>query len=141
MSVRTDPNLRLLFAALLLWMLGVALYDQLIPIYARQLGATPVQLGTLFTLRNLTTATGFLIGWTLADGGVTATDATGTGAVSLLHAVRAPSSASENEPNRSGLWPTRGSFQDGGAPGERLTQTDRADDRVNRHQPDGETLE
>ncbi len=67
MSVRTDPNLRLLFAALLLWMLGVALYDQLIPIYARQLGATPVQLGTLFTLRNLTLATGFLIGWTLAD--------------------------------------------------------------------------
>lgn len=67
MSVRTDPNLRLLFAALLLWMLGVALYDQLIPIYARELGATPVQLGTLFTLRNLTTATGFLIGWTLAD--------------------------------------------------------------------------
>ncbi len=67
MSVRTDPNLRLLFAALLLWMLGVALYDQLIPIYARQLGATPVQLGTLFTLRNLTLATGFLIGWALAD--------------------------------------------------------------------------
>ncbi len=67
MSVRTDPNLRLLFAALLLWMLGVALYDQLIPIYARQLGATPVQLGTLFTLRNLTLATGFLIGWMLAD--------------------------------------------------------------------------
>ncbi len=67
MSVRTDPNLRLLFTALLLWMLGVALYDQLIPIYARQLGATPVQLGTLFTLRNLTLATGFLIGWTLAD--------------------------------------------------------------------------
>ncbi len=67
MSVRTDPNLRLLFAALLLWMLGVALYDQLIPIFARQLGATPVQLGTLFTLRNLTLAAGFLIGWMLAD--------------------------------------------------------------------------
>ncbi len=68
MSVRTDSNLRLLFAALLLWMLGVGLYEQLIPIYARQeLGATPVQLGTLFTLRNLALAAGFLIGWMLAD--------------------------------------------------------------------------
>ncbi len=67
MSSWSDRNLRLLFIALLLWMLGVALYDQLIPIYARQLGATPVQLGTLFTLRNLMLATGFFVGWMLAD--------------------------------------------------------------------------
>jgi MFS family permease len=67
MSAWSDRNLRLLFIALLLWMVGVALYDQLIPIYARQLGATSVELGTLFTLQNLTLAAGFLIGWAVAD--------------------------------------------------------------------------
>jgi len=64
---RTDRNLRLLLGALLFWMLGVGLYEGLIPIYARQLGASPVQLGGLFTLRNLALAGGFLIGWAVAD--------------------------------------------------------------------------
>jgi MFS family permease len=63
----TDRNLRLLFASLFLWLLGLGLYEGLIPIYARQLGASPVQLGTLFTLRNLGLAGGFLIGWLLVD--------------------------------------------------------------------------
>lgn len=67
MAFRTDRNLRYLFAALFLWTFGVGLYDQLIPIYARQLGASPVELGSLFTLRNLALAGGFLIGWLLAD--------------------------------------------------------------------------
>lgn len=62
-----DRNLRLLFGSLFLWLLGVGLYEGLLPIYARQLGASPVQLGTLFTLRNLGLAGGFLIGWLFVD--------------------------------------------------------------------------
>lgn len=67
MAVRTDRNLHLLFASLFFWSFGVGLYDALLPIYARQLGASPVQLGTLFTLRHLALATGFLTGWLVAD--------------------------------------------------------------------------
>ncbi|MDR7419011.1 MAG: MFS transporter [Armatimonadota bacterium] len=67
MRFRTDRNLQLLYGSLALWMLGVALYDGLIPIYARQLGASPVQLGSLFTIKNLGLASGFLIGWLVAD--------------------------------------------------------------------------
>ncbi|MGQ0569845.1 MAG: MFS transporter [Armatimonadota bacterium] len=67
MTLRADRNLQRLFAALLLWMLGVALYEGLIPIYARQLGASAVQLGTLFTVRAIALAAGFLIGWIVAD--------------------------------------------------------------------------
>jgi MFS family permease len=65
--MRSDRSLRLLLGALLLWMLGVGLYEGLIPIYARQLGASPVHLGGLFTLRHLALAAGYLIGWALAD--------------------------------------------------------------------------
>ncbi|MDQ7858042.1 MAG: MFS transporter [Armatimonadota bacterium] len=67
MRIRTDRNLRLLFASLLLWMLGVGLYEGLIPIFARQLGASAVELGVLFTVRSLALAVGFLIGWGVAD--------------------------------------------------------------------------
>jgi DHA1 family multidrug resistance protein-like MFS transporter len=67
MLIPRDRNLRLLFAAITLWMVGIALYDGLIPIYARQLGASPVELGTLFTLKNLALAGGFLIGLMMAD--------------------------------------------------------------------------
>ncbi len=67
MALRTDRNLQLLFAALFFWSFGVGLYEQLVPIYARQLGASPVQLGTLYTLRNLALAGGFIVGWTVAD--------------------------------------------------------------------------
>ncbi|MDR7544252.1 MAG: MFS transporter [Armatimonadota bacterium] len=62
-----DRNLRLLFGSLLLWMVGVGLYEGLIPIYARQLGASPVQLGGLFTLRSVALVAGFIIGWMVAD--------------------------------------------------------------------------
>lgn len=67
MALRTDRNLRFLFASLFLWSFGVGLYEQLVPIFARQLGASPVQLGTLYTLRHLALAGGFLIGWAVAD--------------------------------------------------------------------------
>ncbi|MGH2375929.1 MAG: MFS transporter [bacterium] len=67
MALRTDRNLQLLFAALFFWSFGVGLYEGLMPIYARQLGASPVQLGTLYTLRNLALAGGFLVGWAVAD--------------------------------------------------------------------------
>lgn len=67
MPLRTDRHLQLLFAAILLWTFGVALYDALVPIYARQLGASPVQLGTLWTARHLALATGYLIGMVVAD--------------------------------------------------------------------------
>ncbi len=67
MTLRTDRTLHLLFASLFFWMFGIGLYEQLIPIYARQLGASPVQLGTLFTIRHLALACGFLIGWASAD--------------------------------------------------------------------------
>lgn len=67
MGFRADQDLRLLFGSLFFWMLGVGLYEGLLPIYARQLGASPVELGTLFTLRHLALAAGFLIGWAVAD--------------------------------------------------------------------------
>lgn len=67
MSVRTDRNLQLLFAAMLSWTFGVALYDGLVPIYARQLGASPVELGMLWTVRHVALATGYLIGILVAD--------------------------------------------------------------------------
>ncbi len=67
MPLRTDRNLQLLFAAILFWTFGVALYDGLVPIYARQLGASPVQLGTLWTARHIVLAIGYLIGMLVAD--------------------------------------------------------------------------
>lgn len=67
MPLRTDRNLQLLFTAILFWTFGVGLYDGLVPIYARQLGASPVQLGTLWTARHLALATGYLIGMLVAD--------------------------------------------------------------------------
>ncbi len=67
MAVRTDRNLQLTFGSLFFWSFGIGLYDSLIPIYARQLGASPVELGTLFTLRHLALAAGFLTGWILTD--------------------------------------------------------------------------
>ena len=67
MPLRTDRNLQLLFIAILFWTFGVALYDGLVPIYARQLGASPVQLGTLWTARHIALATGYLIGMLVAD--------------------------------------------------------------------------
>jgi len=67
MLLRTDRNLQLLFTAILFWTFGVALYDGLVPIYARQLGASPVQLGTLWTARHIALATGYLIGMLVAD--------------------------------------------------------------------------
>ncbi len=67
MLIRTDRNLRLLFAALFFWTFGVALYEALVPIYARQLGASAVQLGTLYTARHIALAAGYLIGIQVAD--------------------------------------------------------------------------
>lgn len=67
MALRTDRTLRLLFISLFFWMFGIGLYEQLVPIYARQLGASAVQLGTLFTVRHLALAGGFLIGWVVVD--------------------------------------------------------------------------
>jgi MFS family permease len=67
MSPLADRNLRRLYSSLFLWMVGVGLYDQLIPIFARQLGASAVQLGTLFTLRHIGLAAGFMVGWAAAD--------------------------------------------------------------------------
>ncbi len=67
MALRTDRNLQFLFAALFFWSFGIGLYEQLVPIYARQLGASPVQLGTLYTFRNLALAGGFAVGWVIAD--------------------------------------------------------------------------
>lgn len=59
--------MQLLFGSLFFWSFGIGLYEWLVPIYARQLGASPVQLGTLFTLRHLALAAGFLTGWAVAD--------------------------------------------------------------------------
>ncbi|MDR7555548.1 MAG: MFS transporter [Armatimonadota bacterium] len=67
MTVPDDRNLRWLFAALFLWTFGLGLYEQLVPIFARQLGASPVQLGTLFNLRYLGLAAGYLLGIVVAD--------------------------------------------------------------------------
>ncbi|MDR7481482.1 MAG: MFS transporter [Armatimonadota bacterium] len=67
MTLPEDRNLRALFAALFLWTFGIGLYEQLVPIFARQLGASPVHLGTLFNLRYLALAGGYLIGILVAD--------------------------------------------------------------------------
>lgn len=66
-AFRRDRNLQWLYLSLLFWMLGLALYEGLIAVFARQLGASAVQLGMLFTLRSLGLAGGYLIGWMLAD--------------------------------------------------------------------------
>lgn len=67
MTLRTDRALQMLLASLFLWMFGIGLYEQLIPIYARQLGASPVELGSLFTIRHLALAGGFFISLVVAD--------------------------------------------------------------------------
>lgn len=67
MTFRTDPGLRLFLVSLFLWMFGIGLYEQLIPIYARDLGASAVQLGLLFTLRHVALAAGFVIAWAVSD--------------------------------------------------------------------------
>lgn len=67
MALRNDRTLQLLFTSLFFWMFGIGLYEQLVPIYARQLGASAVQLGTLFTVRHMALAGGFLIGWVVVD--------------------------------------------------------------------------
>jgi len=66
-TLRTDSNLRTVLAALFFWSFGIGLYEQLVPIYARQLGASAVQLGTLYTLRHIALAVGFIIGWSVVD--------------------------------------------------------------------------
>jgi MFS family permease len=66
-ALRRDRNLRWLCLSLMFWMLGLALYEDLVAVFARQLGASAVQLGMLFTLRSLGLAAGYLIGWGLAD--------------------------------------------------------------------------
>jgi len=63
----TPRNLRILFLALFVWILGWGLYDDLFPIYARGLGATPLQLGFLFTVRQLTLTAGSVLGGILSD--------------------------------------------------------------------------
>ncbi len=50
-----------------LWVFGFGLYDEFLPIHARALGATGVQLGLLFTLRQLAVTAGSLLGGVLAD--------------------------------------------------------------------------
>lgn len=63
----TARNLRVLFLALFSWVFGFGLYDDLFPLHARALGATPVQLGILFTVRQLTITAGSILGGVLSD--------------------------------------------------------------------------
>lgn len=63
----TSRNLRILFLSLFLWVFGFGLYDEFLPIHARALGATGVQLGLLFTIRQLTVTVGSVLGGVLAD--------------------------------------------------------------------------
>jgi MFS family permease len=63
----TRRNLAVLGGALFLWVFGFGLYDDLFPIYARSLGATPLQLGFLFTVRQLVVTAGSVLGGVLAD--------------------------------------------------------------------------
>ncbi|HEV8338469.1 MAG TPA: MFS transporter [bacterium] len=63
----TARNLRVLFLSLFLWVFGFGLYDEFLPIHARALGATGVQLGLLFTIRQLTITVGSVLGGVLAD--------------------------------------------------------------------------
>lgn len=63
----TPRNLRVLILTTFLWLFGFGLYDDLFPIYARGLGATAVQLGLLFTVRQLTITAGSIIGGILSD--------------------------------------------------------------------------
>ncbi len=50
-----------------LFVFGFGLYDDLFSIHARNLGATPVQLGFLFTVRQLTITAGSILGGILSD--------------------------------------------------------------------------
>ena len=58
----TRRNLYVLFFTMFLFVFGFGLYDDLFPIHARNLGATPVQLGFLFTVRQLTITAGSILG-------------------------------------------------------------------------------
>ena len=63
----TRRNLYVLFFTMFLFVFGFGLYDDLFPIHARNLGATPVQLGFLFTVRQLTITAGSILGGILSD--------------------------------------------------------------------------
>jgi YNFM family putative membrane transporter len=60
-------SLRPLLASLFLFVFGFAFYDELFPIYARSLGASAVELGTLFTLAQVMLTVGVLLGGFLSD--------------------------------------------------------------------------
>jgi len=63
----TGRNLRILFLSMFLWVFGFGLYDDLFAIQARALGATGVQLGLLFTTRQLIITAGSILGGILSD--------------------------------------------------------------------------
>jgi len=63
----TPRNLRVLILTMFLWLFGFGLYYELFPIYARGLGASAVQLGVLFSVRQLSMMAGSIIGGVLSD--------------------------------------------------------------------------
>lgn len=62
-----DRNLRILAFSLLLWLVGLSAYDPLLAIHARNLGASPEEVGYLFASGLVVVAAGYLIGGVLSD--------------------------------------------------------------------------
>lgn len=60
-------NLRVVLISLFLFVFGFALYEELLPIHARTLGASGVELGALFTISQVMLTVGVLLGGFLAD--------------------------------------------------------------------------
>ena len=60
-------DLKFLFASIFCIGFGYGIYFYLAPLYARQLGATPVEVGIIYTVYYLTTAIVAIPGGLLAD--------------------------------------------------------------------------
>lgn len=60
-------DLRWLFCANFTWMFGMGLYLHILPVYARELGATPEQVGLLYALGYLSATAGLLVSGWLVD--------------------------------------------------------------------------
>jgi MFS family permease len=65
--LRINRDVKILVFSLFLWEIGLTLYDSLLPIHLRRLGATPEQVGLVFSLAYLIVAISSLPGGWLAD--------------------------------------------------------------------------
>lgn len=66
-AYRLDRDLWILFTSFFLWAFGQGMYFYIWPLFMQDLGATPVQIGTLFSVAQLTMTLTYVGGGLLAD--------------------------------------------------------------------------